>query len=165
MKRLMIWCLLFLTLLPVAASASAAEVTSTDLIEKAFALDGETVVYTGEAIGETLQRGDHAWVNLSDGANAIGVWVDTEMLSMISTVGRYGQVGDTLQVTGVFHRACREHGGELDIHAVQMTVVKAGYAVAWPTAGWMIFGACAFVAMDAVLLIVYLKRRSSRGKR
>ena len=165
MKRLMILCVFVLLLLPVAASAAATIITSTDCIERAFDLDGQTVLYTGEVIGDVMPRGEYAWVNVSDGANAIGVWISKDMLGMISVAGRYGSVGDSLQITGVFHRACQEHGGDMDIHAQQMIVMEVGHAASRPASGMMILAAMLFAGLDVVLLIVYWRRRSPRGRR
>ena len=52
--------ILFLFILPVSAKAETRIVTSTDLIENASALDGDTVVYSGEVVGDILSRGDYA---------------------------------------------------------------------------------------------------------
>ncbi|PKM71998.1 MAG: DNA-binding protein, partial [Firmicutes bacterium HGW-Firmicutes-17] len=42
---------------------SAADVVELNqLVENAEAMDGQTVTVTGEAIGEAMERGDHAWV-------------------------------------------------------------------------------------------------------
>jgi hypothetical protein len=50
----------------------------------------------------------------------------------ISLVGGYGKKGDNVRVEGVFHRACPEHGGDLDIHAGSVTVLSTGARVAMP---------------------------------
>jgi hypothetical protein len=157
MKRTLIVCLLLFLLIPTAAFASATAVTSTDLIENALTLDGQTITYTGEVIGDLMPRGDHAWVNISDGSNAIGVWIDADMLSMISMVGRYGQIGDMLQVTGVFHRACQEHGGDMDIHADQIVILQKGHAVKGAVSGWKAILAIVFAALDGIILFFYLR--------
>ena len=165
MKRLQIVCLLLLLMISAAACASAAEMTSTDLIENAAALDKQTVVYIGEVIGDILPRGDHAWVNVSDGANAIGIWIDEAMLREISVVGRYGQTGDTVRVTGIFNRTCQEHGGDMDIHAERIDLIKSGQAAAGTVSGWMVILASVFTVFDVAILIIYLKRRSNRSMR
>ncbi len=121
-----------------AASPTAAETftpapaSSTDLIENADAYDGRTVVFEGEAIGDRLERGDHVWVNVSDGANAVGVWAPASMLPPSLVLGRYGVVGDRLRIVAVFHRACAEHGGDFDLHALSAEVVSAGRATPPP---------------------------------
>lgn len=108
------------------AVAAPLAVSSTDLIQKAKALDGQVVVYTGEAIGELLTRGDYSWVNASDGANAIGLYMPTALAHKISEFGTYKTRGDTIEVTGIFHRACPEHGGDLDIHVTDVKVLAQG---------------------------------------
>lgn len=119
--------LLTLFLQPVFAEALT--VSSRDLIENAKAYTEQTIQYEGEIVGDILWRGDHAWVNLSDGSNAIGVWLTRDQLPATVTPGRYQMKGDTLQVVGEFHRACAEHGGDYDIHASQVTLTLPGHPV------------------------------------
>ena len=140
-------------------AVSAQEVSSDDLIDRAAELDGQTVVYTGEVIGDILPRGDHTWLNISDGSNAIGAWVQTAAIGDVTLAGRYDRHGDEVRVTGVFHRACREHGGDLDIHADTVELVSAGYAVTHAVQPWRIIAA-AVLAVSAVLLLgKWLKRK------
>lgn len=102
------------------------EVSSSDLIERAREWDGQTIVYRGEAVGEVMRRGRFAWVNLHDGASAIGVWFPFRFAERIKILGDYFHSGDIVRITGVFHRACAEHGGDLDIHAVALEKVADG---------------------------------------
>ena len=74
-----------------------------------------------------LDRGEYSWINLNDGDNAIGIWCKSSMTAPVKFIGDYKNHGDVLEVEGVFHRACSEHGGELDIHAVRVSVVSPGY--------------------------------------
>jgi len=99
------------------------------LIENAKVMDGKTVVVQGEAIGEALERGNNAWVNINDGTNAIGIWLKLEDANKIKVFGDYLNIGDKVKVTGVFNRACVEHGGDMDIHAISIEVVENGYPV------------------------------------
>lgn len=119
-------CLLFagFCLRPFPAHAGA--VSSSELISKAKQYDKATVQYEGELIGDILSRGEFAWLNIHDGENAIGVWARRSMLGRVKLGGGYEQVGDTLNVTGIFNRSCREHGGGLDIHAQNIVLVKEG---------------------------------------
>ena len=141
MKKIGILLLFGLLLCPVLALAETAtvpstdniepaNVTSTDMIEQAAALDGQTVTYSGEVIGDIMRRGDNAWINVSDGNNAIGVWIPTDWITDVHTAGRYAEQGDEVRITGVFHRACREHGGDLDLHATQITLLSKGFETA-----------------------------------
>ncbi len=120
--------ILFYTLYPIPYTLSYAEtVTSTELIEKAKEFDGKTVMYKGEVITDIFNRGEYSWANLSDGANAIGIWCESSKLNAVKFIGKYKQKGDILEVSGIFNRACPLHGGELDIHAKTLRIVKQGF--------------------------------------
>ncbi len=110
----------------------AQPISSTDLINNAKDYDGKTVTYEGEVIGDIMARGEYAWVNVSDDINAIGVWMPKTMTKDIVYSGSYNIKGDLIEVTGVFHRSCEEHGGDLDIHAENIMKIKDGYAVSMP---------------------------------
>ena len=114
-------------------------VGSNDLIEDASGYDGLEVAFSGEVIGDILNARDHVWLNVSDGSNAVGVWVDRNLASEIQVAGRYGQRGDAVRVTGDFHRACPEHGGDFDIHAKAVTLVERGLPVAHAVQMWKVW--------------------------
>jgi len=95
----------------------AQPVSSTELINNAREYDGKMVSYEGEVIGDIMARGQSGWVNVNDGKNAIGIWLDASLLKEVSFGGRYKTKGDIIEVAGIFQRACLEHGGDLDIHA------------------------------------------------
>ncbi len=128
MKRIIFY--LFITLatnyylLPTVVSAQP--ITSTELINNAKAYDGKVTAYEGEVVGEVMSRGDYAWLNIHDGKNAIGVWVSRAMAGEISYTGTYKSRGDGVEVMGIFHRACPEHGGDLDIHAQVLRKIAVG---------------------------------------
>lgn len=98
-----------------------------DLIENGKALDNKQVTIEGEAIGEPLSRGDHTWVNISDGNIGFGIWIENNLMDKIAVYGDHKNKGDYLKITGKFHRACKEHGGDMDIHSTKVEVVKDGY--------------------------------------
>ena len=104
-------------------------VSSTELIEHARDFDGKEVVYQGEVIGEVMNRGDHSWVNLNDADNALGIWMDNNFLGLISFCGNYKARGDWLEVRGIFNRACKMHGGDLDIHAISLKKIREGKVI------------------------------------
>ena len=110
--------------------ADTMEVSSRRLIEHSKFYDGKEITYKGEAITAVMKRGDYGWVNLSDGDNAIGIWCKSSYLEKINYLGGYDSKGDTVEVTGIFNRACQEHGGDLDIHADTIIVKKSGYFIA-----------------------------------
>jgi hypothetical protein len=98
-----------------------------EIVSEAHELDGRTVTFEGEAIGEAL-RADRrtVWVNVLDEGTAIGVWMPKEMAARIARFGSYRQTGDTVRVTGTLNLACDQHGGDLDVHAASLEVVAAG---------------------------------------
>lgn len=117
-----------LALCLVPGASSAATYSSRALIENARLLDGKRVTYRGEAVTAVMVRGPMAWMNVNDGENAIGVWVRAGDASAVKVLGDYKHTGDTVEVEGLFSRACNEHGGELDIHADRVRVLRAGFA-------------------------------------
>ncbi len=106
----------------------AQPVSSTDLIEHAKEYNGKVASFQGEAIGDIMKRGNFAWVNVNDGQNAIGIWLKSDLTKGIKYTGRYKFKGDIIEVKGKFNRACIEHGGDLDIHADNLRVIKPGFA-------------------------------------
>ncbi|MCM8763005.1 MAG: DNA-binding protein [Candidatus Omnitrophica bacterium] len=107
----------------------AQPLTVHQLIENAYEYDNQTVIFQGEAIGEIMVRGDFAWVNLHDGEKALGIWMPKEMVKEIHYLGSYKAKGDILEVAGIFHRRCLEHGADMDIHAQAIRKIQAGYAI------------------------------------
>jgi len=105
--------------------AYAQPISSTDLINNAKEYDGKIVVYAGEVIGDIMVRGENAWINVNDNKSAIGIWAAKELTKTITNTGSYKSKGDRVEITGVFHRACLEHGGDLDMHA--QTIRKIGF--------------------------------------
>ncbi|MCE5202634.1 MAG: hypothetical protein LLG24_00200 [Actinomycetia bacterium] len=122
--------------------------SSSGLVEEPKKYDGSTVTFTGEAIGEVMVRGENAWVHLNDdayylknveegaqlgGYNAgMPVWLPAGEAGKITTFGDYKHEGDVVTVTGEFHAACPEHGGDMDIHATALEVVQPGHRAADP---------------------------------
>jgi hypothetical protein len=104
----------------------AQPVSSTELVNKARDYDGKSVVYAGEVIGDVMARGDFVWVNMNDGENAIGIWLNKELAGEIQFAGSYHAKGDRLEITGVFHRGCIQHGGDMDIHAQTVRTISPG---------------------------------------
>lgn len=149
---------LLLFLVPLSARAENQTVTSTELIENASELDGDTVSYSGEVVGDILYRGDYAWINVSDGANAIGIYIPASEAKKIEFAGRYRVVGDTVSLTGTFHRACSEHGGDMDIHADTIEVSAKGYTVADKPSTALLVSAGALFLCAVAGTVLLLKR-------
>lgn len=108
----------------------AAPVSSTELIEKAKEYDNKVVEFQGEVIGDVMVRGDYAWINLKDGMTAIGIFCKKDLIDhIVKCKGSYNCKGDILQVKGVFHKACPQHGGDLDIHMHEVIKLKDGFRI------------------------------------
>jgi hypothetical protein len=118
-----------MTLILLSSRSYAQEYKLNDLVEKAKQLDEKTITVQGEVIGEALERGEYTWININDGTNAIGIWMPKEYSDKIKVYGGYKNKGDIIQVKGTFNRACSEHGGDLDIHAKEVKIIKNGYLV------------------------------------
>ena len=159
-KTLLLIIALLLLLAPAVALAEGESVSSNDLIDRAKDYDGTTVVYEGEVLGDILYRGDFAWLAVFDGNNTIGVYVSAEQARQISVVGGYGKRGDTIRVEGVFHRACIEHGGDLDIHGSSVTILSAGESVPMPLSRLVTVLAMLLPLPAAGLLFLVWKRRA-----
>jgi len=110
-------------------AAYAQPISSTDLINNAKEYDGGVVTYEGEVIGDIMMRGEYAWINVNDNVNAIGIWMPRELAKNIVYKGTYDIKGDLVEVKGVFNRSCKQHGGDLDIHAESMVKLKDGYSI------------------------------------
>ena len=107
----------------------AQPLSSTELIKNARQYDGKVVVYEGEVIGDIMLRQDFAWINVNDGENAIGIWLPASLVKETSYTGSYKSKGDVLEITGIFHRSCTEHGGDLDIHGQAIRKITSGRLV------------------------------------
>jgi len=132
-------------------------IDSSTLIEEAKNYDGSQVVYEGEIIGDIMERGEYTWVNVHDGANAIGVWLPTSEAIKITYAGSYKYRGDIVRITGEFHRACIQHSGDLDIHASKLEIVKTGVKYDMPLNIFKAIWATIFSGV-ALIMFLYTKR-------
>ncbi|MCL6471482.1 MAG: DNA-binding protein [Firmicutes bacterium] len=124
-KVLLVIMILFALELPAYGLTS-----STELLEDGKKYTGKRIIFQGEAIGDVMKRGSYGWVNLRDEEIAVGVWAPVGMLEKIKYTGDYDHRGDTVEVEGVFSQNCKEHEGEIDIHAESLKIVEAGGKVA-----------------------------------
>ncbi len=131
-KRAISYQLSAISLLLFCGVCYAQPVSSTELINNAKQYDGKPVTYSGEVIGDVMVRGTHAWVNVSDDVNAVGIWMPKNMVKDITYKGSYKEKGDKIEINGIFNRSCKEHGGDLDIHAESMVKLKDGCVVNMP---------------------------------
>jgi hypothetical protein len=130
---------------PTRETPAGIELNSATLVENANLWNGRIVAFRGEAIGECMVRGKMAWLHLNDDAymeknieegavlggynSGHAVWVSAELAEQIRFFGDFKHDGDIVKVTGTFNAACREHGGDMDIHASSLEVIRPGYPV------------------------------------
>ncbi len=136
-------------------------VSVAQLVEEAAKNDGREVLIEGELIGDLMVRGDHLWLSLLDKGTAVGVWAEKSRIPPIRFLGAYGVQGDTVRIRGVMHRACPDHGGDLDIHAKAVELLKRGGVVSHPMNKLKVFAALALSI--AGLWFVSLWRRRERS--
>lgn len=96
------------------------------LIEESQLYDQKEVRISGEVIGKPMNRGEYVWLNINDGQNAIGISVLKKGLPDIRYYGSYHEKGDQVMVTGIFFKACKQHGGETDIHGTTIQILQKG---------------------------------------
>lgn len=121
-----IFTTIIFTIISFPINAYAKSQTLNDLIEKGETFDKKEVRVNGEAIGEMLNRKDYSWININDTSNAMGIYMKKEDGLKIKMYGGYKQKGDTIEVVGTFNRACKEHGGDMDIHAKKVKIIEEG---------------------------------------
>ena len=160
MRKVLKTCILILLLiLPFGLNVSAAaKMDLNQLIENAKALDGKQVTVQGETIGEIMVRGDYSWVNINDGTNAMGIWLKTPDAQKVTSYGNYKSKGDTIRITGIFRRACAEHGGEADIHSDTMEIVTKGSPVKEQIPVGKLVAVVLLAPTAGILYLLYLKK-------
>jgi hypothetical protein len=154
-----IWLLVLVCYLSL-VTCSFALVSGSELVENAHKYDKKVIEFQGEVIGDIMDRGDHVWMNVNDGTRAIGIWAKKEMVSDIAVMGDYTHIGDQVKVTGTFYRADPQHGGDLDIRASKIEVLKTGYKVEHPiNRVKVIFAIVLFVLVLGLHLYFVAKKR------
>lgn len=133
------------------------------LIDSAKTYDEHQVEITGELIGDVMVRGDHAWISILDEGTAISAWIATSMLPSNATIGGYAKRGDIVKLRGGFHRACPDHGGDLDIHATRLELVTKGASVDHPVKASVIVLSLTLLAIGVILVAAW--RRRERDER
>ncbi|MFQ5574531.1 MAG: hypothetical protein ACE5E0_02770 [Terriglobia bacterium] len=123
-------------------------VSSTSLVSDPERYDGRTVVFEGEVIGDVMVRGEAVWLTLNDdeysrrgpstdndvaGYNTgLGVFIASDQFRQPRFTGDYRHRGDIVRVKGVFNRACEQHGGAMDLHGEESTVIRIGHRIEHP---------------------------------
>ena len=143
----------------IAGGSNVLDVGSNELIDNAIDYDKKEIVYSGEVIGDVMKRGKNCWINISDGDNAIGIWADGSLAKNIEYVGSYKYTGDEVKVTGIFNKACPEHGGDLDIHAQKIEITNKGYVNKRPVNVYFILIAGILFVIAVVMNLIIFKKR------
>lgn len=157
--------LLCLSLVGFPVLAADNSVSVNELIENSADYNGKSVSITGEAIGECLERGNNSWVNISDGSNAIGIWMTKEEAAGITYYGDYKYTGDTLAITGIFYEGCKEHGGEPDIHCSTLIISHTGEMKIEKIPAAKILLAAGFTSLALILYMTYRQIFSKKPER
>jgi hypothetical protein len=167
MKRtvLMVLCILALAAASTYGEAAIPLVGTKALIESPRDYDGKEILFEGEAIGDPMRRGDHAWINVLDSNAAMGVFLPADGLAAISAFGSDKRSGDMVRVRGLFHRACPDHGGDMDIHAYSVEVVSRGVETAHPIGRLRLILAPASLALAFFLFWLWKRREAAARSR
>ncbi|MEI8349438.1 MAG: hypothetical protein WCI77_04740 [Candidatus Omnitrophota bacterium] len=158
-------CLLSSVLCFLLSPCYAATLSSSELIANAKQYDGKIVVYHGEVIGDVMVRGSYAWINVNDSQNAIGIWLESKLVKDIQYTGGYTSRGDLIAITGTFHRACIEHGGDLDIHAKSTAIYKKGSKLEEKSSPFKIKVAIYLLIICLTLTVIYFITLGYRKKK
>jgi hypothetical protein len=142
-------------------------------VTKGLFWNGKAVTFHGEAIGEVMVRGDYAWIHLNDDAymiknveegaklggynSGMAIWLPAALTKQIDTYGDYQHEGSIVEVKGVFNAACKEHGGDLDIHATALTQMVPGHVVVDAVPAWK--AALAVLLAAAAGLLYWFARK------
>ena len=113
-------------------------------------LDGRTVTYVGEVVGDVLRRDGGAWVQLNDDdyaleigplgahrerrgfSSGLAVWLPDGLHESLGPPGRHGRRGAVVLVEGVLLRADPADGGGMSIRAEELTLLASPVATAPP---------------------------------
>ena len=125
-------------------------VLSTEVVSCPDNFDGHVVEYIGEVVGDILHREGGTWVLMNDdhyalelgplelhraynGPNTgLSVWLPDPLGRHVDEVGRPGQRGDVLHVSGILRRADPMDGGGLAIRAFRAELLADGDAAPPP---------------------------------
>lgn len=119
------------------ALESPSRTSGAELASAASGLDGMPITLEGEVISEVLAGGPgHVWVNVVSEGVAIGIWAPAELAEDLEVFGTWSHTGDRVRVTGAFHEACDDHGGDLDVHADSIVLLERGTERDHPVSFW-----------------------------
>lgn len=165
--RVIIVTILTVLISTISAYASDGGVKISELIDKGKEYDNKVITIEGEAIGELLERGENSFVNINDGTSAMGIYLKTSVGEKIEYYGDYHHIGDTVRVNGIFHRACKEHGGDMDVHSETMEIILKGHDVTHEIAAWKLIATgllSPFVVLAGVQVNMIIRKKTQENK-
>ncbi len=150
--------------------APALAVDSDELVEHSKLYDGKTITFTGEVIGNVMERSEGVWANVNDDAYSSqeqilrlagfnrgqSVLLPSGSADIIKRTGDYDNRGDLIEVRGIFREACPDHGGDMMILATSVRVVKPGFTITHSISGRKI--SLAFFWFVAAVTLAFLWR-------
>ena len=136
----------------------AQSIPSSELINQAKQYDNTDVSFEGEVIGDIMIRREFVWINVNDGVNAVGIWADKNLAKQVIYTGSHNFRGDTVKATGVFHRSCPEHGGDLDIHAISVEKTNSGMCICEPMNKVKLFLAIVLGGLCLILILIRFRK-------
>jgi len=153
--------------------------TSGELVEEPKRYDGTEVEFAGEVIGEVMVRGENAWIHINDDAyylknveegaelgglnTGMAIYLPAGLTDGITFYGDYKHEGDVVTVHGTFNAACAEHGGDTDIHAVDLSVDIPGHVVVDKVMPWKIALAAGLALLAVGLFVAQRRSEISRA--
>lgn len=130
------------------------------LVQGDIELNGETVRFRGEVVGVPIAADNgHMWLQVDDNGTGIAVFLRDSLSDQVKYYGSYDFIGDTVEITGIYHFDCAAHQGDLDVHAVDMSVVKSGEPIEHGEGLGRLWPAIWIVVAGAVCGIVYWRLR------
>lgn len=151
--RRIIFVFLLTTILFIFFTADGLAINVNQLVEKSEFYDGKKVVFEGEVVGDVMVRGNHSWINVYDGVNAMGIWIRANEAEKIKKTGDYKNKGDVVEVEGVFNRACKEHGGDMDIHGENLNIKRTGRGLTHPVSSSKVFFAAGLAILSGIMFL------------
>lgn len=167
MKKFFITALLLIVVLVPSGRLIATVYTPTELINNALKLDKQEIELQGEAVGEVIERDNgKCWINIFDGSNAIGVYIDIEEAKKIGIFGTHKFKGDIVAIKGKLFANDESTGGELDVQGKSLKVMTPGHPILHPVPLWKIIFAVAGVISTALAYIFWFnhEHRKKRAK-
>ncbi|WP_042275294.1 hypothetical protein [[Clostridium] dakarense] len=157
-KTLIFICMFIFIIYPIKIDAQ--NININDLILNPKKFNHQIISVKGEAIGEALKRDKHGWVNIKDSTNAIGIYMRNEDIKRINVYGGYNKIGDTLEVEGVYNKACSEHMGDTDIHAIKIDIIEGGTTIEPDVPSYKILIAVGLIMISfSINYILYKKHK------